>query len=509
MMFFKNKKLKKLEKELENNKRKLKKLKFQFKNLDEYLINSYNYPFIKPPYNKHKKKILRFMNYTGDFLINNVRNSDYKPLVSVLMPVYNREDVVLNAVDSVLNQSYDNIELIIVDDASEDKTASILDDINDSRVKVTHHIKNKHASGSRNTALKLSRGEIITYLDSDNIYDREYIECCVGAFMYLDDADAIYSAQYRHTTYDSKAFAIQYSSFNRSLLHNHNYIDMNCFAHKRHILDRITGFDESLKGADDWDFILKIANEYTIYSVPFLHTRCFTSVVDNRVSDSVATDFEKIRFQNEKIISLNYKLNKKVAFIISVEDDLTLKSCIESILELNLDFIEIIAVSKNKLNISQKNECEITLTKSFMEAIKLIDSSSDVIILNPKTILTGGCVEIMQKYSYDVDGCGLIVSTQYVKDNENIKKHISYAYTDYWCDITPLNKNIKNVAVFHNGEVLELKYAPFFCTYIKSEVLNKLKQFNITSYNDITNIVTHILELKIYHISKAIALRRS
>ncbi len=90
------------------------------------------------------------------------------PHVSVLMPVRNGERFVLDAVESILHQTLDDLELIIVDDASTDATAALLDRLSDPRVTF---IRNQQASGpaaARNAALDLSRGELVALLDADD-----------------------------------------------------------------------------------------------------------------------------------------------------------------------------------------------------------------------------------------------------------------------------------------------------------------------------------------------------
>jgi glycosyltransferase involved in cell wall biosynthesis len=94
-------------------------------------------------------------------------------LVSVIIPVYNRENLITDTVNSVLNQSYSNIECIIVDDRSSDNTFSILNDLSrkDPRIKVLKrpYFLKKGANSCRNYGFKFSNGEFITWFDSDDI----------------------------------------------------------------------------------------------------------------------------------------------------------------------------------------------------------------------------------------------------------------------------------------------------------------------------------------------------
>ena len=93
--------------------------------IEKFLINSYSNPFIKEPFPKDINIFLEFMEWIANYLCSIVKKSDKTPLISIIMPVYNRENIVMNAVNSVLSQTYENFELLIVDDASTDGTTEL------------------------------------------------------------------------------------------------------------------------------------------------------------------------------------------------------------------------------------------------------------------------------------------------------------------------------------------------------------------------------------------------
>lgn len=96
--------------------------------------------------------------------------------VSVIVPVYKVEESIKRCIDSILNQTYQNIELILVDDGSPDNSGKICDQyLKDSRVQVIHN-KNKGVSFARNTGLKMAQGDYITFCDSDDFYSPNHIE---------------------------------------------------------------------------------------------------------------------------------------------------------------------------------------------------------------------------------------------------------------------------------------------------------------------------------------------
>lgn len=98
-------------------------------------------------------------------------------LISIIVPVYNFEDYIRRCVDSILCQTYSNIELILVDDGSQDQSCVICDEYKnrDSRVKVVHK-KNGGTSEARNFGLELAEGEYIGFVDGDDYIDLDFYQ---------------------------------------------------------------------------------------------------------------------------------------------------------------------------------------------------------------------------------------------------------------------------------------------------------------------------------------------
>ena len=99
------------------------------------------------------------------------------PLVSVIVPIYNVERYLNVCVDSIVNQTYSNLEIILVDDGSPDKCPKICDEYarNDNRVKVIHQ-KNGGLSAARNAGIDIACGEFLTFIDSDDLVVNNYVE---------------------------------------------------------------------------------------------------------------------------------------------------------------------------------------------------------------------------------------------------------------------------------------------------------------------------------------------
>lgn len=98
------------------------------------------------------------------------------PSVSVLIPTFNRASVLKRAVDSVLDQTFEDLECLVIDDASTDDTLKLLESYRDPRLKVLSHDKNAGVSKARNTGFKSSHGQWIALLDSDDEWLPERLE---------------------------------------------------------------------------------------------------------------------------------------------------------------------------------------------------------------------------------------------------------------------------------------------------------------------------------------------
>lgn len=102
--------------------------------------------------------------------MNEFKSNSEETLVSIIMPTYNTEKFVHNSIKSVLNQTYTNWELIVVDDASNDNTVNVLNSFTNSRIKLLQNSENHGAAYCRNLGLRNANGRWIAFLDSDDLW---------------------------------------------------------------------------------------------------------------------------------------------------------------------------------------------------------------------------------------------------------------------------------------------------------------------------------------------------
>jgi len=107
---------------------------------------------------------------------------DKQVLVTIVIPTYNRGYILSRAIKSVLNQTYQNMEIIIVDDGSKDNTEEVVKKFTDTRIQYIRHSENRGLSAARNTGIKNSKSDFVAFLDSDDEYLPEKIEKSLEVF---------------------------------------------------------------------------------------------------------------------------------------------------------------------------------------------------------------------------------------------------------------------------------------------------------------------------------------
>ena len=137
-------------------------------------------------------------------MTENKKNKNEMLLVSVIVPIYNVEFYLNKCVDSILNQSYKNIEVVLVDDESPDSCGKMCDDYAalDGRIKVVHK-KNGGLSDARNAGMKAATGDLITFVDSDDYISEDFVKILFEA-MSENNADIAIANMKRTSRRDDK-----------------------------------------------------------------------------------------------------------------------------------------------------------------------------------------------------------------------------------------------------------------------------------------------------------------
>lgn len=148
-----------------------------------------------------------------------------EPLVSVIIPSFNAEDTIQDTVNSVLNQSYKNIEIIIVDDHSTDKTIEIIEEISKANSKVQSHVLDKNFGGPakpRNLGIEQSKGEYLAFLDADDIWHPEKLKIQLE---YMSSNGAIISCSTRENFYKTNELQ-KFPEFSQPSAETFSYVQL-------------------------------------------------------------------------------------------------------------------------------------------------------------------------------------------------------------------------------------------------------------------------------------------
>jgi teichuronic acid biosynthesis glycosyltransferase TuaG len=184
------------------------------------------------------------------------------PLVSIIIPTYNHAHFLKETLTCVVNQSYINWEVIIVNNYSEDETESVVASFNDQRIKLINFSNNGIIAASRNYGINQAEGTYIAFLDSDDLWSYEKLERCVN-FLISSKCDWVCHSERwfgddfeRNVVYGPEGRA----SFD-ALLYRGNCISTSAVVIKRALLSQVQGFSElsEIVTAEDYDLWLRLA----------------------------------------------------------------------------------------------------------------------------------------------------------------------------------------------------------------------------------------------------------
>lgn len=227
-------------------------------------------------------------------------------LVSVIIPVYNSEKWIGKTLDSVLNQSYKNIEIIVVNDGSTDNTAKILTKYSRYENIKIYDIENSGPSVARNYGVKKSTGELIAFLDADDTWDFNKIKKQVKYFCkhhcnllltninIINEQDEIIERKQKKLPKSKERQTINF--FQGKVINNTPTIMV-----KRKVFEDVGGFNVDLIHREDHFFLMKVANKYGIHLLnEYLVNR-------RKWAESMSTDIFRVKGDQKTIEEFYYK----------------------------------------------------------------------------------------------------------------------------------------------------------------------------------------------------------
>ena len=246
------------------------------------------------------------------------------PDVSVILPTYNRAALLDRAIISVLEQTAHNIELIVVDDASDDETTQVLRSYTDPRLITLRHPVRRGAAAARNSGIRISRGDMIAFQDSDDWWEPQKLARQIAYLRASPPRVAVVYCRFRHIGPGhnivraslTRVLASQLAVPGRQLqgdlsaaLVRGNFITTQTALIRRECLLTVGGFDEQLSRFQDWDLWLRIAQQYQFaYLTAPLVT---TYVAPARISDdagALETAFARLVSKHAGSLPYGYEI---------------------------------------------------------------------------------------------------------------------------------------------------------------------------------------------------------
>lgn len=196
------------------------------------------------------------------------------PLVSVIIPTYNRPDQLVDAIRSVQGQTWENIEIIVVNDCGTE-VGDIVASMNEKKnITYCRHVVNSGLAAARNTAIKLSKGLYIAYLDDDDIFYPNHVETLVSFLMNsgykVAYTNAVRAYQVRQNgKYVTTRKELAYTNeFDNDIILLTNLIPVLSVMHEKSCIDDVGPFDEALTTLEDWELWMRMSRKYEFVHIP-------------------------------------------------------------------------------------------------------------------------------------------------------------------------------------------------------------------------------------------------
>lgn len=257
---------------------------------------------------------------------------------SIIIPLYNKEKYVLGALQSVLNQTFEDYEVIVVEDASIDKSLDVILTVQSEKVRVIQHDSNKGLSAARNTGIKNAKSDYIAFLDADDFWKETYLEELSILIESFPEAKLL-ATNYEELFKNDVVLLPNNNSKNLSenaIISNFFEISLaqplycpSSFCVAKSVFDSVGFYNESIRFGEDVDFNIRANSEYSLaYSKKPLVRYTMLSenqITQSTISGKVITNFDS--FDTEKtskslkkfldfhryIMAKHYKAEKNIA----------------------------------------------------------------------------------------------------------------------------------------------------------------------------------------------------
>lgn len=234
-----------------------------------------------------------------------------KPYFSVIIPLYNKENFVLNTIKSVWNQTFTDYEIIIIEDCSTDKSLDIVSKIENDTIRIIRHEKNKGLSASRNTGIKNANANYLAFLDADDLWKEDYLQELFHLITEFPEAK-LFATNYEEFYSDDKILVPENNSKNlqnNSLIPDFFEISLaqplycpSSFCVEKSIFETVGYYDETITFGEDVDFNIRANNEFLLAycKKPLVQYLILSEnqITQSKLSGKIITNFDKFETKN-------------------------------------------------------------------------------------------------------------------------------------------------------------------------------------------------------------------
>jgi glycosyltransferase involved in cell wall biosynthesis len=242
------------------------------------------------------------------------------PLVSIILPTYNRAKLLPRALESILSQDFDNFEILLVDDGSTDETSEVVNSIHDKRLRYIHYEENRGIGATRNEGVAQSKGDLIAFIDSDDFWMPGKLNYIVDIYQEYPQIDVLFSNylninqingikvdgffQHRSEFSKLKLSALDYdlwlieNGLPESLLSNNIIGTPSIVVLRRYVFQKVGNFSLNLGGTEDFEFWWRAA----VKGINIAYT---TRIFVERYKDQDSISSQKINFGLHYLQALN------------------------------------------------------------------------------------------------------------------------------------------------------------------------------------------------------------
>ena len=243
-----------------------------------------------------------------------------KELVSVIIPTYNRLELLKRSVESVIAQTYENWELIVVDDCSDDGTKEYIEGLKDPRVSCYQNESNMGPAASRNIGAAKAKGSLLAFQDSDDVWMPDKLEKTVAALLAAPDEYGMAYHEVREeggNMIPDRSVLLENKTGNIfSYLLLFPLIDTPASVIKKSCFEACGGFCEELKSMEDYEFFLRVSKAYPILFVgePLINSFNTKGSVNKRQKSKIDTEVYVLEEMQDELMSRGL-LEQKIALI--------------------------------------------------------------------------------------------------------------------------------------------------------------------------------------------------